>query len=250
MITNDDMITLNFYEGKCTYFSYRTLTQYLPYLTPILDVNFENTLYDWLVYRDLEKTTNTQLLQDREKLYNCVRDFTAKQLLCTHELWFDIDRLPKYILATRKKGENKSLWLKRIIKQAIAESRRSIRQNNKPCFIKHKICIYKHGIETDVKNLLYAGNFICSLEDYEYKILLSYFMKKGHLDKQEAWELYKKGIKDRMLDISLKTLNLQAAHGFMKNDDIKAYWDNLFNCFYNYLSNHKLKIYMKDKNAN
>jgi len=232
MTEEKDMITINFYEGDKIYFSYRTIFFNLVYLKNLVGKDLNDICFDWIVERDMyEKNEISNYIDNSLKNYN--NPFSIfKQYADT--VWFNIENLSKDILETKYHNEEKSHWLKRIVKTAIScgqkEGKARIKQLKNTYDNQHKeIIIYKVNLTNYSKHDFIDKKdhtYFCHLKPNDYKLFIVYLMKKCKLEKEYAYDLYKQGKNASQLYINLTSLYLNAAFSFMPSKDIKKYFDD------------------------
>lgn len=246
MIEDKDLIRITFYKNKKVYFSYRTSVYNLCALNPLLCKNFDDLCYDWIVHRD-EFTKNEIALFAARSYYALT---SIKSSL--DEITFDISDLPEMTLATRRPKEKIEVWLKRIIKTAIARHRfaiksSKIRDDKDYENIHSKIVVYKQSLFNPHINyfkndLMNNRTYIFSLTKNDYKLFVAYLMRKLELSAKEGYNLYKIGSQQHEMFLDLKSLNLDVAHAFMPFEDLSKYYENLFNEGHSFVISHHNKM--------
>lgn len=229
-----DLVTINFYKNDKVYYSYRTCLYNLMYLTPLIKDNFKGLSYDWYMHPNNFSS---------HQIFDFIKAKSPK--ISGDIVWFDIDNFSKDLLLTKKSNEKIEKWLKRIVKTAIANSRK-IKYFNKNLedqrFIeqRNRVVVFRSALsDYSTTDLIEKGDmtYTFSLSKDDYKIFIAYLMKKQNLEKEYAYNLYKQGLQDRYICISLTTLYMNAAFSFMKSEDVKKYFDQLFYDFLPYVKN-------------
>lgn len=245
MIEDKDLIRIAFYKNKKVYFSYRTSVYNLCALNSLLCKNFDDLCYDWIVHRD-EFTKNEIALFAARSYYALT---SIKSSL--DEITFDISDLPEMTLATRRPKENIEVWLKRIIKIAIARHRFAIKsskiRDDKDYEDRHsRIVVCKQSLPNPrinyfINDLTNNRTYVFSLTKNDYKLFVAYLMRKLELSAKEGYNLYKIGSQQHEMFLDLKSLNLDAAHAFMPFEDLSKYYENLFNEGHSFVISHHNK---------
>ena len=244
MIEDKDLIRITFYTNKKVYFSYRTSVYNLCALNPLLCKNFDDLCYDWIVHRD-EFAKNEIALFTARSHYALIKS-------SLDEITFDISDLPETTLATRRPKEKIEVWLKRIIKTAIARHRFAIKsskiRDDKDYEDRHsRIVVCKQLLSNPhinyfTNDLINNRTYVFSLTKNDYKLFVAYLMRKLELSAKDAYNLYKIGLQQHEMFLDLKSLNLDVAHAFMPFEDLSKYYENLFNEGYNFVISHHNKM--------
>lgn len=247
MTEEKDMITINFYKGKKTYFSYRTMFFNLGYLAAITQRDLNDICFDWIVERDVYKKNEiARYIDSSLKGYN--NAFAMfKQYADT--IWFNIEDLPKETLETRYSHETISHWLQRIVKRAIANGRtmqrinRILDEEKYEALRSGRVVIYKEGINRSSmpleKQLYNSKLYVGSLLNKDYKYYLVYLMKCNMLNIKEAYDFYKFGMTNHEVTFTIKALGMNAATGFMSIDEFEKQWGLLFQNGFKFVFKHR-----------
>lgn len=237
MTENKDLIKITFYKNKKVYFSYRTSVYNLCALNSLLCKNFDDLYYDWIVHRD-EFTKNEIALFTAHSCCALIKS-------SLDEITFDISDLPEMTLATRGSKEKIEVWLKRIIKTAIAKHRLAIKlsktlddkdyENIHSRIVVYKQSLFNSHINYFKNDPINNRTYIFSLTKNDYKLFIAYVMRKLELSAKEGYNLYKIGSQQHEMFLDLKSLNLDVAHAFMPFEDLSKYYENLFNEGYSFV---------------
>lgn len=243
MIEDKDLIRITFYRNKKVYFSYRTSVYNLCALNSLLYKNFNDLCYDWIVHRD-EFAKNEIALFTARSHYALIKS-------SLDEITFDISDLPETTLMTRRPKEKIEVWLKRIIKTAIARHRFAIKsskirddedyENRHSRIVVCKQSLFNPHVNYFTTDLTNNRTYVFSLTKNDYKLFIAYLMHKLELSAKEGYDLYKIGLQQHEMFLDLKSLNLDVAHAFMPFEDLSKYYENLFNEGHSFIVSHHNK---------